>query len=146
MYQRIVVGTDGSTSAEIAVRHALRLAKATGGTVHVVTAWERLPALALTAAGIMPTTPVVEDDGGWVRELHEKVRDMASNADVPVETHAVEEASPAHALLEMAKNLDADLIVVGNQGMHGLRGHFASVPNTVAHKADCAVLVVPTTK
>jgi nucleotide-binding universal stress UspA family protein len=144
MYQRIVVGTDGSSSAEIAVRHALRLAKSTGGTVHVVTAWERLPALALTAAGVVPTTPVVEDDGSWVRELHEKVRDMGSAQDVPVESHPVENASPAHAILDAAKELDADLIVVGNQGMHGLRGHFASVPNTVAHKAECAVLVVPT--
>jgi nucleotide-binding universal stress UspA family protein len=145
MYQRIVVGTDGSPSAEIAVRHALRLAKATGGTVHVVTAWERLPALALSASGIVPTTPVVEDDGGWVNELHDKVRDMASIQDVPCQTHSVEEASPAHALLDKAEELDADVIVVGNQGMHGLRGHFASVPNTVAHKANCAVLVVPTT-
>jgi nucleotide-binding universal stress UspA family protein len=145
VYQRIVVGTDGSPSAEIAVRHALRLAKATGGTVHVVTAWERLPALALSAAGMVPATPVAEDDGAWVQELHAKVRDMASIQDVPCETHAVEEASPAHALLDKAKELDADVIVVGNQGMHGLRGHFASVPNTVAHKAECAVLVVPTT-
>jgi nucleotide-binding universal stress UspA family protein len=145
MYQRIVVGTDGSSSAEIAVRHALRLAKATGATVHVVTAWERLPALALTGAAMVPTTPVVEDDGTWVRELHEKIRDMASIQDVPCEVHPVEEPSPAHALLSQAEELDADLIVVGNQGMHGLRGHFASVPNTVAHKAECAVLVVPTT-
>jgi nucleotide-binding universal stress UspA family protein len=144
MYQRIVVGTDGSPSAEIAVRHALRLAKATGATVHVVTAWERLPALALTGAAMVPTTPVVEDDGSWVRELHEKLRDMASIQDVPCEVHAVEEPSPAHALLSQAEELDADLIVVGNKGMHGLRGHFASVPNTVAHKAECAVLVVPT--
>jgi len=144
MYQRILIGTDGSVSAEIAVRHALRLAKSTGGTVHVVTAWERLPALALSAAGIVPAAPV-EDNGEWVRELHDKVRDMAANAEVPVETHAVEEASPAHAILETAKQVDADLIVIGNKGMHGLRGHFASVPNSVAHKAECAVLIVPTT-
>jgi nucleotide-binding universal stress UspA family protein len=144
MYQRIVVGTDGSSSAEIALRHALRLAKATGGTVHVVTAWERLPALALTGAAMVATTPAVEDDGTWVRELHAKVRDMASNSEVSCETHAVEEPSPAHAILSQAEELDADLIVVGNKGMHGLRGHFASVPNTVAHKARCAVLVVPT--
>ena len=144
MYQRIVVGTDGSPSAEIAVRHALRLAKTTGGTVHVVTAWERLPALALSAAGVVPTTPVVEDDGAWVAKLHDQIRDMAAISDVPVEAHSVEDAAPAQAILESAKQVDADLIVVGNKGMHGLRGKFASVPNTIAHKAACAVLVVPT--
>jgi nucleotide-binding universal stress UspA family protein len=46
--------------------------------------------------------------------------------------------------VDLAKQLEADLIVVGNAGMHGLRGHLASVPNTVAHKAECAVLLVPT--
>ena len=142
MYQSIVVGTDGSDSAAIAVRHALRLAKATGGKVHVVTAWQSMPALALSGQ-MGPATPVPLDDGEWVQELHREVVEQGEIAGVEVESHSVEGAA-AHVILDVAKAVGAELVVVGNAGMKGLRGHLASVPNTVAHKAECAVLLVPT--
>jgi nucleotide-binding universal stress UspA family protein len=142
MYQRIVVGTDGSDTAERAVHHALHLAKVTGSTVHVVTAWQPMPALALSGQ-LGPATPVPLDDGEWVKDLHKQVIEQGEIVGVDVESHSVEGAA-AHAILDLAKQLEADLIVVGNAGMHGLRGHLASVPNTVAHKAECAVLLVPT--
>ena len=142
MYQCIVVGTDGSDSAGIAVRHALRLAKQTGGTVHVVTAWQPMPALALSGQ-MGPATPVPLDDGAWVQELHRQVKEQGEIAGVDVESHSVEGAA-AHVILDVAKEVEADVVVVGNAGMKGLRGHLASVPNTVAHKAECAVLLVPT--
>lgn len=142
MYERIVVGTDGSSTAGRAVRQALRLAKLTGGTVHVVTAWQAVPAMA--AAGTMAAgLPLAVDDGEWAAALHREVGDQAEIAGVPVLSHAVQ-GTPAQVLLEVAKQVEADLLVVGNVGMHGIRGHLASVPNTVAHKAPCAVLVVPT--
>ena len=142
MYQRIVVGTDGSDSAGRAVRHALRLAKVTGSTVHVVTAWQPMPALALSGQ-MGPATPMPLDDGEWVAELHRSIKDQGDVVGVEVESHAVQGAAAA-AILDLATEVEADLVVVGNAGMHGLRGHLASVPNTVAHKAPCAVLLVPT--
>ena len=45
----------------------------------------------------------------------------------------------------MATNEGADLIVVGNKGMHGTHRVLGSVPNSVAHQAPCAVLIVATT-
>jgi nucleotide-binding universal stress UspA family protein len=143
MYQRIVVGSDGSGSAATAVRHALRLAKAMGSTVHVVTAWQPMPAMALTGQ-LGPASPMPLDDGAWVAELHREVKEQGEIVGVAVESHAVQGPAAA-SILELAEQLDADLVVVGNAGMQGLRGHLASVPNTVAHKARCAVLVVPTT-
>lgn len=142
MYESIVVGTDGSDTAAAAVRHAFALARTTGATVHVVTAWTRMPALALTAGAVAPSVDA-SDDGAWVGRLHEDVRRQARAHAVPVQTHAVED-TPARALVDTARALGADLLVVGNQGMSGLRGKLGSVPNTVAHKAPCAVLVVPT--
>jgi nucleotide-binding universal stress UspA family protein len=143
VYQCIVVGTDGSDSASMAVRHALRLAKVTGSTVHVVTAWQPMPALALTGQ-MGPATPVPMDDGAWVEDLHRQVREQGEIVGVDVEPHSVQGAA-ANVILDVAEEVEADLVVVGNAGMHGLRGHLASVPNTVAHKATCAVLLVPTT-
>jgi nucleotide-binding universal stress UspA family protein len=142
VYERIVVGTDGSDTAQRAVRHALRLARLCRGTVHVVTAWQPMPAMALSGQ-LGAAAPVPVDDGEWVGDLHRQIADQASQADVAVETHALQ-GPAAGVILDVARQVEADLIVVGDAGMHGLRGHLGSVPNTVAHKAGCAVLVVPT--
>ena len=139
MYERIVVGTDGSDTASVAVQHAVALARTTGAQLHVVTAWSKAPSLAL-AGGVPPPVPI--DDGAWIAPMHASIADSAS--DVPMTSHAVD-GSPGQALIDVAVAVDADLLVVGNRGMHGLRGKLGSVPNTVAHKAPCAVLVVPTT-
>lgn len=143
MYSRIVVGTDGSETAATAVRHALALARTTGAELHVVTAWSRMPALVLSGAAV-PTTSPPPDDGTWVTALHRDLAEQAAAHGVPLRCHAVEDA-PVHALLGVATEVRAEVVVVGNRGMTGLRGKLGSVPNTVAHKATCAVLVVPTT-
>lgn len=142
MYEQIVVCTDGSMSADRAVRHALRLAKALGATLHVVTAWQPMPAMAVSGQ-LGPTGPVPLDDGQWVADLHRTVTDQGDIVGVPVRPHAVQ-GPAAQAILDVLEHVNADLVVVGNAGMHGLRGHLASVPNTIAHKASCAVLLVPT--
>lgn len=142
MYERILVGTDGSDSAGKAVDHALRLAQVTGGTVHVVTAWQAIPAMALSGQ-MGPAVPIAVDDGAWVTELHDRVSAQGDRLGVQVEGHSVQ-GSAAQVIVDLAGELKADLVVVGDAGMHGLRGHLASVPNTVAHKSPCAVLVVPT--
>ena len=51
---------------------------------------------------------------------------------------------PADVILQVAREVDADLIVVGNRGMHGARRVLGSVPNTLSHHADCSVLIVQT--
>ncbi|MCW2543699.1 MAG: UspA domain protein [Frankiales bacterium] len=145
MYRSIVVGTDGSDTATTAVRHAFGLAVATGAAVHVVTAWSRVPALVLSS-GVLSSSPaggVATDDGAWIGPMHDRLVVDGERLGLTVTPYAVED-SPAHALLDLADRVDADVVVVGNQGMAGLRGRLGSVPNTVAHKARCAVLVVPT--
>ena len=62
----------------------------------------------------------------------------------PVHRHAVA-GDPADAILGVAREVDADLIVVGNKGMKGVGRIIGSVTNTVAHNAPCSVLIVSTT-
>jgi nucleotide-binding universal stress UspA family protein len=59
------------------------------------------------------------------------------------EAHAVP-GQAADAILEAAQTIGADLIVVGSKGMTGARRVLGSVPNSVAHGASCAVLIVKT--
>ena len=70
---------------------------------------------------------------------------VASAAGVEAEVHA-RQGSPADAILDVAEETGADLIVVGNKGMTGAeRFLLGSVPNKVSHHAPCSVLIVRTT-
>ena len=69
----------------------------------------------------------------------------ASKEGVEVQIHPVE-GEPADAILNVAEETNADLIVVGNKGMTGARRFLlGSVPNNVSHHAPCSVMIVRTT-
>ena len=147
MFRAIVVGTDGSATAAEAVRRAGALAAAFHADLHVVTAYH-LPTMALAAAadpGIVPSAvlqceQLARDEA---RDLLDAVAGDLVGLGDSVTTHAVR-AAPATAILDVAEEVDADLIVVGNRGMRGARRVLGSVPNHVSHHAACDVLVVDT--
>ena len=147
MFSRIVVGTDGSSTAKDAVALALGLAKQSGGTLHVVSAYQvSTSAVSVAvAAGAVGVTSLVAGDETQV--LAESVlADAAAEAErqgVAVELHAVAGSAP-DVLVKVATNVDADVIVVGSRGMQGARRVLGSVPNSVAHHAPCNVLVAKT--
>ena len=62
-----------------------------------------------------------------------------------MQTHVVA-SDPADALVSVATEVQADLLVVGNRGMSGLKRFvLGSVPNRIAHHAPCNLLIVHTT-
>ena len=141
MYSTIVVGVDDSPTAQKAFAQAVEFAKMSGGTLHIVTAYK----------------PKVSGDGdvpdefrysmastGEADVLLRRLADLASTEGVASEVHAAT-ADPADALISVADREGADLIVVGNKGMKGARRVLGSVPNSVAHRASCSVLILPTT-
>jgi nucleotide-binding universal stress UspA family protein len=143
MYESIVVGTDGSETSKRAVAEATRLAEAMGSTVHVVSAFEPLRGARIVGApeGAAKVWAVRPD--AQVESIVQQAVAAIRMRDVKVESHAVT-ADPADALLEVADEQNADLIVVGNQGMHGVGRMLGSVPNKVSHRARCHVLIVAT--
>jgi nucleotide-binding universal stress UspA family protein len=140
VFETVVVGADESATAAEAVRVAIELVKLTGGRLHIVTAYKPQPFV--SAAGEEFAKSMSSGD------LAESVlADLASRArtgGVEVETHLKDDA-PADAICEVATQVKADVIVVGNKGMTGLRRVLGSVPNSVAHQAPCAVLIAFTT-
>ena len=68
---------------------------------------------------------------------------MISRASRPRSTPA--SGDPADVIISTADEVGADLIVVGSKGLRGTRRILGSVPNTVAHKAGCHVLIARTT-
>jgi len=145
MFSKIVVGKDGSDTAAAAVALATELARQSGATLHVVNAY-RIPtaAIAVAHAGAAAATDdalgvaAVKDDSD---ELLGGVAEATQG--VPVQTHSVA-GEPADAVINVAKGVEADLIVVGSKGMQGARRLIGSVPNSIAHRAPCHVLIAKT--
>jgi nucleotide-binding universal stress UspA family protein len=144
MFERIVVGTDGSETATEALKGASRLAAQCAAELHIVSGYQPKGALKVSGAGSGVEPWMVSSDFE-VEGILRDAADIARRAQVTVVTHN-ETGNPAKALVTVADDVDADLIVVGNRGMKGLkRMVVGSIPNDVAHRANCSVLILDTT-
>lgn len=143
MGESIVVGTDGSETAKVAVNEAIRIAKALGAELHVVSAYQPLKEARIRGS--------VGPQEGWqlmpdsvVDATLDEARVTIESTGVQVRTHAIRDA-PADALLEVADEVHAGMIVIGSVGMHGAKRLApGNVPNQISHKARCNVLIVNT--
>jgi nucleotide-binding universal stress UspA family protein len=146
MFSEIVVGTDGSDTANAAVALATDLAQRCGATLHLVSAYKD-PATSIAVAHT--GTVAVPDTSFTALEVRssceELLTEVAKRAgSITTETHAVPGA-PADVLISVAESVGADLIVVGSKGMKGARRLIGSVPNSVAHRSPCHVIIAKTT-
>ncbi len=141
MYNVVVVGADDSPTALEAFTAAVEFAKMSGGTLHIVTAYKPKP----TGGSDLPDEfRYSMASTGDADVLLRRLAELAGAEGVASEVHAVTD-DPADAIVGVADREGADLIVVGNKGMKGARRVLGSVPNTVAHRATCSVLILPTT-
>jgi nucleotide-binding universal stress UspA family protein len=133
VYRTIVVGAHKSVSARRAVAEAIELAHSVDAHLHLVAAY---PDDGIRADGT--DSPARADAERTVNAMVPAGRGRRFT------THALP-GDPAKALLTVADEVGADLIVVGNKGMKGRGRVLGSVPNDVAHRASCAVLIVRST-
>ena len=147
MFERIVVGTDGSETATEAVRQAIELAKASGAKLDLVAAFEPV-----SAGRLREERAELPGDVNYAVNAREDVNvalegalGMAKQQGIDAESYP-REGDPADAILDVAEEKGADLIVVGNKGMTGAKRFLlGSVPNKVSHHAPCGVYIVRTT-
>jgi nucleotide-binding universal stress UspA family protein len=147
MFRSILVGTDGSDTAREAVRQAVDLARELGAGLQVVSAYGPV-----SAARLREEERQAPPDVQWtigpredVEAILEAVVEEARAAGVRADIHA-RQGDPADAILDVAEETGADLIVVGNKGMTGAKRFLlGSVPNKVSHHAPCSVLIIRTT-
>ena len=146
MFRSIVVGTDGSETAGTAVRQAVALAKQLGARLEIVSAYEPVSSARLREEG-----QHVPADLQWMVNPREEVDATLRAACERIRAAGVEvtpyarEGDPADAILDVAEERGADLVVVGNKGMTGAKRFLlGSVPNKVSHHAPCSVLIIRT--
>lgn len=138
MFQRILVGTDGSGTAAAAVAHAVELAAKLNAEIIVVSAYQ---------APREGVPPFVEQGVSGIDVGRGLLEDVVKRYGSGVNLRTVlREGAPADAIIEAAEEEKADVIVVGNRGMTGAKRRvLGSIPNAVSHHAPCHVLIVHTT-
>jgi nucleotide-binding universal stress UspA family protein len=140
MISTVAVGTDGSATASRAVEVAADMARRYGARLALLSAFD-------------PGDDTPPGDGNveveWDRSTAAQVREILSRTEqelrrtgLDVKVHA-DAGDPAQVLVRLAGECGADVLVIGNKGMH--RRVLGSVPNTVTHRAPCSVFVVKTT-
>jgi nucleotide-binding universal stress UspA family protein len=135
---RIMVGVDGSETAEKAAREAAALAERTGGSIHLVTASKRSGTQVVHGGGSESWT--ISD----LDRATEMLRALASTLHVEV-TCAVLDGDPAKAIVAEAERMEADLIVVGNRRVNGVGRVLGAVAIDVVRHAPCSVYIAKTT-
>jgi nucleotide-binding universal stress UspA family protein len=139
MISRIAVGTDGTATATEAVKQAAVIARQFEAKLFLLSVFD-------DSAGASDGEDVelqwASNPAARVRSILERLEEDLNVEGIKTETKAAP-GDPGKVLVELAEECDADLLVIGNKGMH--RRVIGSVPNTVTHRASCSVLVVKTT-
>jgi nucleotide-binding universal stress UspA family protein len=138
MFHKILHANDGSDHAFHALSLALQMAKQNHADLHMVSVEE---------ISYLPETieEVREETGTAARKLHSVVnraREMAGDEGVKLHTHVLA-GHPVRDIVDLARDLKADLLVVGGSGHSALYDRLiGSRADRIVHLAPCPVLVV----
>jgi nucleotide-binding universal stress UspA family protein len=137
-FEKILAAIDGSEASDHAFAKALELASLTGATLTALAVEGPLPAYAATIGEV---EEVKREKDAFFQRLLAHTQEQAEAAGVELEV----ELRPGHAaelIVRIARETQADLIVLGHKG-HFLRDHLlGSTADRVAEHADCPVMIV----
>jgi len=140
MISTVAVGTDGSATAEEAVRQAADIARRYGAKLVLLSAYQ-------SSRG-SPTDASQDIERQWASNPSARLATLLERTEARLRSEGIEcetltdEGDAGDVLVRLASECGADMLVIGNKGMK--RRVLGSVPNTVAHNADCSVMVVKT--
>ena len=139
MITTVAVGTDGSATADEAVKEAAEIARRFDARLVLLSAFDDDAA---APAGDDIELQWASNPSARVKSMLERTEAELRSGGLECETR-IAGGEPSAVLVQLAADCGADLLVIGNKGMQ--RRVLGSVPNNVTHKADCSVLVVKTT-
>jgi nucleotide-binding universal stress UspA family protein len=138
MISTVAVGTDGTPTAEAAVKEAAEIARRFEAKLFLLSVFEDSARSSAQDVELQwASSPAAR-----VRSVLERLEGDLRRQGIECETRA-DSGDPGKVLVRLAEECGADLLVIGNKGMK--RRVLGSVPNTVTHSAACSVLVVKTT-
>jgi nucleotide-binding universal stress UspA family protein len=157
-YRKVVVGTDGSDSSFRAVDRAATIAAQENAKLIIVSAfqpvierggWSRPPShdhiVDPRAADSLGEEGYRMHGAAHVYEILQEARDRAKAAGAKDIDEQAIEGAPVDAIVNLAEQIDADLVVVGDVGLDSVAGRLlGSVPANVARRAKVDILIVHT--
>lgn len=146
MYDKIVVGLDGSSHGIEATKAAVELAKAFGSELHLLTVTRPYKVSAklrqyLEAENLLGEPKYVLDD--MTNSIIADARDIADASGLENVKTVVREGKPARTLLDYIKDNGIDLVVVGSRGVGEIDAALlGSVSQKISLLSDCTVMIV----
>lgn len=145
MFKTIMVPVDGSEQAKLALEIACKLAANGQGRLHILHIPERLAHDTLLVWGVGAVNleaPEAEVERAGHEMLEAAKQAAAEHGATDVEG-SVHQGDPARVILEQARSLGADTIVMGSRGLSDIKGLMVgSVSHKVSHAAPCHVITV----
>ena len=143
MYRRILFPTDGSDITAKALSTAIQLAKLTGATLEVLSVTEPFPYSGISEIQPIAPTEFQESLQRVASARVKKALDAAKAAGLAGSGHTVEALHPWQAIIEQAKSLDCDLVVMASHGRRGMSALLlGSETQKVLTHGELPVLVV----
>lgn len=141
-FRRILVATDFSPHARLALEQARDLVQNNGGKVILMTALDRPDPLTMVGGGLK--TPVPLPQARQSAAVHLQAEAQAVGLGQLLDAVLVRDGSPEDEILDAAETVKADLIVLGSHGLTGVkRWLLGSVSERVLQRSNLPVLVVP---
>lgn len=138
MFSKILHANDGSDHAFNALSLALKIAKQSNAELHMICV-EEIDYLPETMEDVRQETGVA---GRRFHSVVNRARSMAEESQVKLKTHVVA-GHPVRDIVDLARDLKADLLVVGASGHSALYDRMiGSRADRIVHLAPCPVLVV----
>ena len=141
MYKKIIIGYDRSDNAKQAMQHACTIAKAFSGELHVVHTPQLVGDTMVVGYNAVPVPPTADEIEKAGKDAIAEASTIARRESVEIVGSDIGYGDPAGAIVNYAKALDGDLIVLGRRGLGSLTGLLmGSVTTKVCQLAECAVL------
>ncbi|BBA37196.1 universal stress protein [Methylocaldum marinum] len=139
-YRQILLAADFSEHGEQVIRRAQELATKYEARLNVIHVVENVPIMDASYGPIVPFDVDLTDQ--MVNAARKRLAEIAERLSIPPECRWVEIGSPKVEIIRVARELQADLIVIGSHGRHGIGLLLGSTAASVVHHAECDVLAV----
>jgi len=136
MYKHILFATDLAEDTDFILSKVQSLREFSGATLHIVHVVEPMPGYSYAYLGI-------EDiEGQLIAEAKSALSSLGAKLNVATQSQMIEVGPTKSKILKVADELNADLIICGSHGRHGLSLLLGSTANAILHGAKCDVLTV----
>lgn len=136
VFKKLLIACDLSPQSTEVIKKAVALGKLAEAEIHIVHVVEPVPVTSFGFAGI------VDMEVELIEKAQVELNKLAVAHDIAEANQSIEVGPAKQKIIDKANDLQADLIILGTHGHHGISVLLGSTANSVAHNADCDVMVV----